>query len=121
MLSSPLFLLGCAFLLTHELDAVRCEEWRIFPILSALRERSGYLVFTALHIPLFALLLWAFASADTIQRGIVVGLDSFFVIHLLLHLILRDHPGNRFNSAFSWLLFGGAGLCGALDLLLLLR
>lgn len=119
MLFSPFFLVGCCFLLTHEMDAVRCEEWRIMPIMSALRGRSGYRVFTLLHIPLYALLLWALSGATTMNRGIVIGLDTFFVIHLLLHLLLRNLPGNRFGSAFSWSLFSGAGLCGALDLLLI--
>ncbi|MFD2569233.1 DUF6713 family protein [Spirosoma soli] len=33
------FYLGLAFLTTHELDAVRCREWRIFPGLSLLNDR----------------------------------------------------------------------------------
>jgi len=33
-----------------------------------------------------------------------------------LHVVFRNHPENRFRSAFSWALILGAGACGALDL-----
>ncbi|WP_410528128.1 DUF6713 family protein [Sphingobacterium sp. IITKGP-BTPF85] len=37
----------------HEMDAVRCKEWRIFPGLALLKESWGYAVFMLAHIPLF--------------------------------------------------------------------
>jgi len=39
------------------MDAIRCKEWRIFPVTSRMDDEAGYLAFTALHIPLYALLL----------------------------------------------------------------
>lgn len=111
------FLLGFCFLLAHELDAVRAEEWRILPVLSRMGDEAGYHAFTVLHIPLYALLLWGLFGGGTTNRGLIIALDTFFVIHLLLHLLLRDLPGNRFGSRFSKVLFWGAGLCGTIDLL----
>ncbi|HEY8597444.1 MAG TPA: DUF6713 family protein [Thermomicrobiales bacterium] len=110
------FLLGLAFLLTHELDAIRCKEWRIFPVTSALGDDAGYRVFTALHLPLYALLLWGLYGAGDANLALIVALDLFFIVHLGLHLLLRNLPRNEFGSPFSKVLFWGAGLCGALDL-----
>jgi len=115
------FLIGFAFLLTHEMDAIRCREWRIFPILGAMGEEAGYVAFTALHVPLYALLFWGLTGADGPNRGLIFALNIFFVVHLILHIALRNHPENRFGSPLSWALFAGAGVCGAIDLLLSLR
>ncbi len=58
MTSHFFFLLGFCFLLVHEMDAVRCREWKILPGLNRMEEEAGYLAFTALHVPLYTLLLW---------------------------------------------------------------
>jgi len=118
MLDHPFFLLGLCFLLAHEMDAVRCKEWRNFPVTSTMEDEAGYRVFTALHIPLYALLLWGLSDGSAASQGLIVALDLFFVVHALLHVLLRNLPGYHFTSAFSWALFLGAGLCGAIDLLL---
>lgn len=111
------FLLGLGLLLTHEMDAVRWQEWKMFPFLSGLDEKTGYVVFTALHVPLYVLLFWGlFGASDGVNRGLVLVLDVFFVVHVLLHLLRIGHPNNQFTSAFSWGLIGGTGFCGALDL-----
>ena len=118
MLGYSLFIAGLCFLLAHEMDAIRAREWRLLPILSRLGDKAGYLAFTALHIPLYALLFRGLFGAGTPNRGLVIALDAFFVIHAALHVALRDRPDNAFRSAFSWALFMGAGGCGAVDLLL---
>ncbi|MGH3144645.1 MAG: DUF6713 family protein, partial [Rubrobacter sp.] len=56
MLNHPFFLLGFCFLLVHEMDAIRCKEWRVFPVTSRMADEAGYVAFTALHVPLYALL-----------------------------------------------------------------
>ena len=118
---SYLFLLGLCFLLVHELDAIRCREWRLFPGLATMRDEAGFRLFTALHLPLYAFLLWGLYGVDTVRNALVVALDLFFLVHLLLHLLLRNLQCNQFGSRFSKLLFWGANLCGALDLLGTLR
>ena len=45
---------GLAFLMTHELDAINCQEWRMLPLLNFLDDNIGYQVFTILHVPVFA-------------------------------------------------------------------
>jgi hypothetical protein len=42
----------------------------------------------------------------------------FFVVHVGLHLLALRHPRNQFTTPLSWALIGGAGVCGALALLL---
>jgi hypothetical protein len=51
----------------------------------------------------------------------MVGMDAFFVVHVALHMIFRNHPENRFGSALSWALIAGAGICGLVDLVFLAR
>ena len=118
MLNHPSFLLGFCFLLVHEMDAIKCKEWRIFPLTSRMDDETGYSVFTLLHVPLYALLLWGLFGDTGLSRALIFGLDAFFVVHVVLHLHFRDHPEYRFRSALSWLLILGAGAFGALDLML---
>ncbi len=44
------FWVGLIFVLAHEMDAVRCQEWAIFPLLARLEDRTGYYVFVTAHI-----------------------------------------------------------------------
>ncbi len=116
------FWLGLAFILTHEMDAVARKEWRIMPVLSKIQDdQLGFLVFTALHIPLYIALFWGLfrGGLNTINLDLVNGLNLFFIIHILAHFLLRHHSKNQFNNWFSWLLIIGAGLAGATDLLLM--
>lgn len=113
------FFLALSLLLTHEMDAIRCREWRIFPFTARLNDRAGYLAFTAAHVPLYVLLLWALGPADAaVRAGFIIGLDLFCIVHLGLHLAFRRHPAHAFRDRLSWALIAGAGLCGALDLAL---
>ena len=110
------FLLGLAFILVHEMDAVRSREWAIFPLLSRLDENTGYYVFTALHVPLYLLLFWSLFSTGELNRSLVIGLDIFFIVHVFLHLLFSKNPRNDFKSKFSWVIMLGSGIAGLLDL-----
>lgn len=123
MLTHPFFVLGFCLLLAHEMDAVRLKEWRILPVLSRLDDRSGYLAFVSLHVPLYAVLLWGLFGGDGVNRGLIFTLDAFFVVHGVLHLLFHrllfpNGPDDRLKSALSWALIWGAGACGAVDLLI---
>jgi hypothetical protein len=101
------FVLGFCFLLVHDMDAIKLKEWKIFPVLSRMDE-AGYVAFTVLHVPIYALLLWGLYGEGGINLALVVGLDAFFVVHVFLHLIFYDHPENRLRSVFSYALIFGA-------------
>jgi hypothetical protein len=115
-IEAPFFLLGLSLLLVHELDAVRCHEWRMFPGLSALPDRWGLRLFILFHVPLLFLLLGAVAAGP--GATLVAAFDLFFILHLGLHLLFLRHPQNEFRDALSWTLILGAALSGGIDLLL---
>ncbi len=108
------FYLGLTFILMHEMDAVRCREWRIFPGLSALNEKWGFRIFMLAHIPLYFFLFSALIEEQ--KEALIDGLNFFYLIHFGLHLIFIFHPKNEFKDWISWTLIAGAGLFGMLDL-----
>ena len=113
------FIVGLALILTHEMDAVRCREWELFPLLSRLETKVGYLVFTGLHIPLYIVLFWRLFGTGELNSELIRGLDIFFVVHVFLHILMYRHPKNHFKSAFSWFIILGSGVAGLIDLVLI--
>jgi hypothetical protein len=98
------------------MDAIRCKEWRIFPGLSLLNERLGFIIFIWAHLPLFYWIFWELTldpHPDTFMRGF----DIFLMVHLLLHLLYLRHKNNEFKDWISWSIIIGAGLGGLLDLI----
>ncbi|GAB3640395.1 DUF6713 family protein [Spirosoma arcticum] len=114
------FWIGFSTLLVHEMDAVRLSEWRILPLLSRLNDQRGFAVFTLVHIPIYVLLLVGLSSeiAAGEKGSLMLVLDWFMVIHVGLHVLLRNLPRNEFKTVFSWLIIAGAGLAGAVDAVL---
>jgi hypothetical protein len=110
-----LFYLGLAFILMHEMDAIRCKEWRIFPGLSFLNDEWGFRAFMMAHIPLFYFLFDGLINADT-RADFIRGLDIFFIVHLGLHLLFLLHKKNEFKDWLSWSIISAAALSGLLDL-----
>ncbi len=107
-------LLGLVFILMHEMDAMRCKEWRIFPGTSFLNDTFGFIVFTFLHIPLF---YWVLTEYQMNNEGFRIGFNYFLIIHFMLHLLFLFHKKNEFKDWISWTIIAGAGLFGLLDLL----
>jgi hypothetical protein len=107
-----LFALTVSFLAVHELDAVRNHEWRFFFAPFPVDDETAYRAFTALHVPLFVVVvsLYPLPAFQT-------GLDVFAVAHGGVHLALRDHPLVEFSGWFSALWIYGASVLGALHLL----
>jgi hypothetical protein len=108
------FYLALSFILLHEMDAMRQQEWLIFPGLSYLDEKTGYVVFTILHLPLYFFLLVGLQNPES-NAQLIKGLDIFFMIHVGLHLLFLKHPKNPFKSVFSWSIIILAGVFGGLD------
>lgn len=112
------FFVGLAFILTHEMDAIKRREWAILPFLSRLDDRTGFIVFTALHVPLYLILFVALVRPEGLNRTLIRGLDLFLVIHALLHVFYLRHPRNEFTSLLSWIFIGGAAAAGLVDWIL---
>ena len=112
-----LFFIGLSFLTVHEMDAIRCKEWLIFPGLSLLGNKIGHLVFILTHILLFSLLFYQLAyNSDNI--GFIQGFELFMIVHIGLHLLFLKHKKNEFKDWISWMLIIGAGLFGLADLMI---
>ncbi len=111
------FYLGLSLLVMHEMDAIRCHEWRIFPGLSLLNDWWGYPIFLLAHIPLFS---WIFMQLThpTATASFRNGMDVFMIVHLGLHVLFLWHPKNEFKDAISWVIIAGAAVAGFTDLIL---
>lgn len=99
------------------MDAVRCKEWRIFPGLSLLNDNLGFKIFMIAHVPLFYFLFWGLmGQSDNSQ--LKYGLDIFFIIHVVLHLLFLKHKKNEFKDRVSWAIILSAGIFGLIDILI---
>ncbi|NMB54061.1 MAG: hypothetical protein GYA15_05115 [Leptolinea sp.] len=110
------YLLALSLLIIHEMDAIRCREWSILPLLSRVKDETGYLVFTATHLPLVLLIFIGLTTGGIFLPVVRILLDSFCVFHIILHAAFRRHPQNHFESGFSLFIIAGTGLAGLLDL-----
>lgn len=108
------FLLAMALLFVHEMDAVRCHEWRILPVLSRLGERVAMLWFVWSHVPLFVIVIWAAARSINASGDLFsILFSAFCILHAFLHLAYERHPLNEFRNALSRSIIwscAGAGL-----------
>lgn len=106
--------LGLGAIATHELDAVTQHEWRLLYVLRSLPEELARQGFVALHVPLFALMVWLTSHPRTrVRENSRLALAAFLVVHVGLHLRLSDHPLYTFHGLLSQAIILGAGLCGA--------
>ena len=109
-----LFMAALAAMFTHELDAVQCKEWRIFPLLSRLDDRTGMLWFIWLHVPLFGIVVW-FAAGSIAAGGdaFSIGFSLFCVAHAFVHWAYERHPQCLFANARSRTIIWGCAAAGA--------
>ncbi len=116
------FLLGLGFISTHELDAVTQHEWRLLYVLRSLPEVIAANAFVAVHVPLFAGLVWlTHHPQPSLREGSRLALMGFLIIHVGLHLRLSGHVLYSFHSPLSKVLIFGGGVCGVLYLLAIAR
>ena len=116
-LNDLFFYLGLSFFTMHEMDAIRCKEWRIFPGLSSLNDKWGYLIFMFAHIPIFFFIYINLFNAES-PNTFITGFNIFLVVHLLMHIFYLKHKKNEFKDWISWILIIGSGLFGIIGLLL---
>ncbi len=112
-----LFYIGLTLIIMHEMDAIRCKEWRIFPGLSHLEDKTGHLVFMIAHIPMFFFLIWKLTNGSETET-FRFYFNIFLIAHVILHLLFLRHKKNEFKDWISWTIIVGSGLCGMLDLML---
>lgn len=110
------FYLGLSFLTLHEMDAIRCREWRIFPGLSLLSDKIGQVLFVFAHLPLFYFIFWQLTHSQDIE-AFMKGFNIFMIVHLLLHILFLKHKNNEFKDWISWSVIIGSSLCGIIDLI----
>jgi hypothetical protein len=110
------FYLGLSFLTMHEMDAIRCREWRIFPGLSLLNDKLGHIVFVFAHIPIFFFIYWQLTHHKDLEV-FIRGFSIFMMLHLGLHILFLKHKNNEFKDWISWTIIVGAGLCGLFELM----
>lgn len=95
-----LFLIGISFLIVHEMDAIRCKEWRIYPGLSLLGDKLGQIIFVFAHIPLFFIVFYQLIY-DSNNNAFVKGFDVFMIVYVGLHLLFLRHKNNEFKDWIS--------------------
>lgn len=107
------FYLGIALLCTHEMDAMPNHEWRVLPIMRALEDAVGEIVFVLAHIPLFAVLIGLVASLNSrVRRTSRFWVAVFMIVHSGLHFAFSGHHAYEFDSMLSSGLIYGAAICG---------
>ena len=112
-----LFVTTLALLLVHELDAMRCHEWRIFPVLEKMGDRPAMLWFVWLHVPLIWLILWFGAGAITAGgNGFSLTMCIFAVLHALVHWLYERHPACEFRNPLSRSIIWSCAAAGALGI-----
>jgi len=105
--------IGVAMLMTHELDAVMNQEWRVLPLTSWLDPEIGYEVFLWFHVPLFTLILALLSNSSERIRAVTSKvLAAFLIVHSVLHVAFSDHEHYEFSSLSSNLLIYGAAIYG---------
>ena len=116
-MKDTLLYLGVGLLFTHELDAMRNQEWLVLPLTAWLPDDYAESVFVLAHIPLFAIVVAGLASLNTkIRKNTRIGFSLFLVVHGVLHMVFMTHQHYEFESLTSKLLIFGGALCGLIHL-----
>jgi hypothetical protein len=93
------------------MDAIRAKEWKMFVVLKDMDDKRAFKVFTILHLPLYAILLFSFVNHERISYIII---DLFIILHSIAHLFFENHPNNNFKNLYSRLIIYPMGLLGVL-------
>lgn len=108
-----LYILAVSFMFTHELDAIRRHEWRVFPLAGRFSDETGFLVFVLLHVPLIALVIWLSIPIDVnVATPFQTVFSIFCIVHVVLHKLLERRLAYEFNNPLSQFLIWGSGVFG---------
>lgn len=100
-----LLILNLSLLLIHEMDAIRRKEWKLFVFLKNMDDEKAYSIFTAAHLPLYALVLFLVGTNSNvviITMGWIISI--FLIFHGIIHWFFRRKESNAFNRVFSKLI-----------------
>lgn len=109
-----------AFFVAHEVDAVEKHEWRLLPVLRRFDDEAASPMFTALHVPLFILLLWAADDPFGARSRKHLVLDVLLIVHAGLHKMLEEHELYEFDSRLSRVNIYGAAISAVAHSVLLI-
>lgn len=120
MILLTIFILNISLLFVHEMDAIRCKEWKMFTLLKELREELGYTIFTVIHIPIyFFILLFLMTAFKEFSFKAYLITDIALIAHLLVHILFSRHKNNRFRGLFSRAIIYLTGVLAIVHLILL--
>ena len=115
-----LFAINFSLLLLHEMDAIRAREWKMFIILKSLKEETAYIVFSLIHLPLYA---WVILTVSQVWSGgyafVWLICDVFMIAHAAIHFLFRKHAANGFHSAYSNILIYSMALIAAVHFIMM--
>ncbi|MEJ6951975.1 DUF6713 family protein [Natronospora cellulosivora (SeqCode)] len=112
--------LNVIFVFMHEFDACYCGEWKMFRFIRKCKEKTQYLIFLYIHLPLTLFLfyyLWTVVNFNNIILWVII--NAFLIFHFVLHLIARRWKSNVFLSYHSFIFIAGAALTGIINLCLI--
>ena len=112
--------LNVMFIFMHEFDAFFQKEWKMFKFIRKLKEKTQYLLFLYIHIPLTLFLfyyLWTVINFNNFILWIIV--NSFMILHLLLHIDATRWKSNVFHSIHSFIFIGGGAITGIINVCLM--
>ncbi len=114
------FWLGFSLLIGHEMDAMVRHEWRLLPGFSSMADDAvARDLFTLVHVPAFAVLLWLCSHRrESLRRNVQRGVDFFLVLHAVAHAVLSGHALYEFVPPVETVTVFGAGVFGGIHLAL---
>ncbi len=102
MIKNYLFIFNISLLILHEMDAIRRKEWKLFMVLKDMKEETGYLVFSLLHLPLcFIILYFIMNSGGQYYHNFTLVINGFLIFHGGIHLLFRKKSANEFSGVYS--------------------
>lgn len=100
----------------HEMDAVRCKEWKLMKFICDINDELAYRIFNIFHLPLYLVyILVVLTAADTYLYNFFIGFNIFLIFHAILHYYFKRYPHNTFNS-FSYAIIYGMACCAVAEL-----
>ena len=112
-------IMNVLFIIMHELEACSLGEWKMFKFLRIFKDRTQYLIFLYVHIPLILFTVYYLWIVFNFNHFILwIIWNSLMIIHAVIHIIARKWKSNVFHSIHSYIFITGAGMTGIINLLL---